>query len=354
MADSGQRTEKPTQRRIDKARREGNFPVSREFVSSVQFLGFVAIAATFGGDFLIRTAHVARRLFSIAFEAEISPAFVVKLMRDVVVPEFQPLAGAGAALVLLVVLAQLGSTRLGISAAKLAPDFKRLDPLKKLSALPGQNVPGLLQALVLLPVVGAAVYFEVRENIDAFLELPWMSAPAGVLRVGYRFATLMWRAAGVFLLVGFVDLIWQRKRYMKQLRMSKQELREESKEQEGNPQIKGRVRRLQRDLLRRRMMKEVPKATAVIVNPTHFAVAIRYSVDSPGAPKVVAKGKNYLALRIRQKAVEYQVPIVENQPLAQALYKSVEVGQEIPSHLYRAVAEVLAYIYKLMGGRLPG
>jgi flagellar biosynthetic protein FlhB len=107
-------------------------------------------------------------------------------------------------------------------------------------------------------------------------------------------------------------------------------------------------------LLRRQMMKEVPKATAVIVNPTHYAVAIRYSADSPGAPKVVAKGKNYLALRIRQKALEHQVPIVENKPLAQALYKSVQVGQEIPANLYRAVAEILAYIYKLMGGRLPG
>jgi flagellar biosynthetic protein FlhB len=102
------------------------------------------------------------------------------------------------------------------------------------------------------------------------------------------------------------------------------------------------------------MMKEIPKATAVVVNPTHYAVAIRYSVDSPGAPKVIAKGKNYLAARIRKIALEHQIPIVENPPLAQALYKSAEVGQEIPAHLYRAVAEILAYIYRVMGGRLPG
>jgi flagellar biosynthetic protein FlhB len=115
-----------------------------------------------------------------------------------------------------------------------------------------------------------------------------------------------------------------------------------------------RIRRLQRDLARRNMMKEIPKATAVIVNPTHYAVAIRYSLESSAAPKVVAKGRNYLAARIRAKAIENQVPIVENPPLAQALYKSVEVGQEIPAHLYRAVAEILAYIYRLMGGHLPG
>jgi flagellar biosynthetic protein FlhB len=136
--------------------------------------------------------------------------------------------------------------------------------------------------------------------------------------------------------------------------MSKQDIKEEAKDIEGNPQMKARIRRLQRDRARRNMMKDVPKATAVVVNPTHFAVAIRYQVETMAAPLVVAKGKNYLALRIRQKAIEHQVPIIENPPLAQALYKSVEVGQEIPPHLYRAVAEILAYIYKLMHGRLPG
>ncbi|HEV2445993.1 MAG TPA: EscU/YscU/HrcU family type III secretion system export apparatus switch protein, partial [Candidatus Sulfopaludibacter sp.] len=118
-----------------------------------------------------------------------------------------------------------------------------------------------------------------------------------------------------------------------------------------NPQIKARVRRIQRDLARRNMMKEIPKATAVIVNPTHYSVAIRYEMESMAAPLVLAKGKNYLALRIRQIALDQQIPIVENQPLAQALYKSADVGQEIPPHLYRAVAEVLAYIFKIMRKR---
>jgi flagellar biosynthesis protein FlhB len=354
MADSGQRSEKPTQRRIDRARKEGNFPSSREFVSSIQFLAFVAIVAFFGGTFIVRTARMVRYLFSIAFTTELNVPALVSILRQVIAPALEPLILAGAAMVLLVVLAQLATTKLGISGAKLAPDFKRLDPLKRLSSLPGQNLPMLLQAVVLLPIIGFAVYYEATENIQSFLELPWMGAQSGMLRVGSTIQSLLWRATGLFLVVGFVDLIWQRQRYTKQLRMTKQEIREESKEQDGNPQIKMRVRRLQRDLLRRQMMKEVPTATAVIVNPTHFAVAIRYSVDSPGAPRVVAKGKNYLALRIRQKAIEHEVPIVENAPLAQALYKSVQVGQEIPSDLYRAVAEILAYIYKLMGGRLPG
>jgi flagellar biosynthetic protein FlhB len=133
--------------------------------------------------------------------------------------------------------------------------------------------------------------------------------------------------------------------------MSKQDLRDETKETEGNPQMKGRIRRIQRDLARRNMMKDISKATAVIVNPTHYAVAIRYEMEGMAAPLVLAKGRNYLARRIREIAMEHQVPIIENEPLAQALYKSAEVGQEIPAHLYRAVAEVLAYIFKLMHPR---
>jgi flagellar biosynthetic protein FlhB len=156
------------------------------------------------------------------------------------------------------------------------------------------------------------------------------------------------------LVFGCIDLFRQMRRHNSELKMSKQEIREEMKDVEGNPQMKARIRRLQRDRARKQMMKEVPKATAVITNPTHFAVAIRYNMESMAAPVVVAKGKNYLALRIKQKAIDHDIPIIENPPLAQALYKSVDVGQEIPPHLYRAIAEILAYIFKLMNGKLPG
>jgi flagellar biosynthetic protein FlhB len=164
---------------------------------------------------------------------------------------------------------------------------------------------------------------------------------------------LLWRAAALFVIFGAVSLFRQQRQYEGDLKMSKQELRDESKEMEGNPQIKARIRRLQRDMRRRHMMKDVPKATAVIVNPTHFAVAIQYEMDAMPAPLVVAKGKNFIAARIRQIATEHQIPIVENPPLAQALYKTADVGQEIPPHLYRAVAEILAYVYRLMKGRRP-
>jgi flagellar biosynthetic protein FlhB len=173
-----------------------------------------------------------------------------------------------------------------------------------------------------------------------------------VKRVTSSIDDLLWKGVYVFLFWGSIDLFRQQRRFEQDMRMSKQEVRDEARESDGNPQVRQKIRRIQRDALRRRMMSQVPSATAVIVNPTHFAVAIRYHSESMATPVVVAKGKNYLALRIRAIAIENLVPIVENPPLAQALYGSVEIGQEIPSDFYRAIAEILAYIYKLRGRRL--
>jgi len=251
------------------------------------------------------------------------------------------------------VAAQMAITKFGLSATKLAPDFKRLSPMDRLRELPRQNVPALIQAVILLPLFGTAVYFICRDRFAEYFILPLEGVETGAAQVGTSLAALLWRGAGVFMLFGTIDLLRQRRRYSRDMRMSRQDIREEFKETEGNPQMKMRIRRLLRDRIRRNMMKQVPTATAVIVNPTHFAVAIRYQMEWSSAPKVVAKGKNYLALRIRQRAVEHQVPLIENAPLAQALYKSADVGQEIPAHLYRAVAEILAYIYRLMHVHSP-
>jgi flagellar biosynthetic protein FlhB len=248
---------------------------------------------------------------------------------------------------------RLATTRFGISLQRLAPDPKRFNPIARLGDLPRQNLPSLIQAAILLPLFLWAAYAVAREKLDVFLTLPLQSAENGCRLLGASLVELFWKSAVVFLAFGCVDLFRQMRSYKRDLRMDRQEIRDEFKELEGNPQIKGRIRRLQRDRARRRMMQEIPKATAVVVNPTHYAVALRYRPESLAAPEVVAKGKNYVARRIREKAVEHLVPVIENPPLAQALYKAVEVGQEIPPHLYRAVAEILAYIFKLMKGRSP-
>jgi flagellar biosynthetic protein FlhB len=186
------------------------------------------------------------------------------------------------------------------------------------------------------------------QNLDLYLMLPHISTTSAISQSAALIESLLWKAGFAFLILGLVDLAWEKQRFTRNLRMSKQEIKEEAKDTEGNMEMKGRIKRMMRARSRRRMMQDVKTATAVIVNPTHYAVAIRYDANSRTAPLVVAKGKNNLALRIKAVAGECGIPIVENPPLARGLYDSVEVGQEIPVQLYRAVAEVLAHIYKLM------
>jgi flagellar biosynthesis protein FlhB len=313
----------------------------------------VAMVHSWGALWVVAVHRSLSLLLNHALEPRLDPKFILYLSLDLVKETLLPLGILGGVLVLVTVAAQLLVTRFGVSLKKLSPDIKRLSPLNRLRELPKQNIPALFQALIMLPVFGAAVYFLVRDNFDALLSLPLKNVTAGAAQVGATLESLLWKASFLFVVFGLVDLFRQKRRYQQELRMSKQEIRDEMKEVEGNPLMKARIRRIRRDMARRRMMQEVPTATAVVVNPTHYAVALKYSLNAQGAPRVVAKGKNYLALRIRQKAVEAGVPLIENPPLAQALYKSVEVGQEIPASFYRAVAEILAYIYRLMNGRLP-
>jgi flagellar biosynthesis protein FlhB len=348
MPDSSQ-TEKPTPRRLLKAREEGRFAVSREFVAAVQFTAFVAALAALGPRCFDGLQQMMRQALAGAFHGDLTVGRLQADLLQLVLPNLFAL-GLMAILLLGATLAtQMATTQLGFALAHLSPDFSRLDPLKRLRSLPRQNLPAFLQALMLLPIFLVVLWGIVQPNLPEFLLLPLANPEAASARVFGVLQALLWKASFALLLLGAIDLVRQRRHYVADLRMSQQEIREEHKELEGNPQVKIRIRRLQRDLLRRNMMKEVPHATAVITNPTHFAVAIRYSLDSMAAPTVVAKGKNYLAQRIKKRAIEHQVPIVENAPLAQALYKAADIGQEIPPSLYRAVAEVLAYIFRLSG-----
>jgi len=354
MSDKSSKTEQPTPHRIDKARREGQYSSSREFLGAVQFLAVVILISRWGGAWLAETIRSTRLLFQVAFRPDLGPTGLLNACRDALLGCLVPLSWLGAALLLLSLSSQLAMTRMGFSLKKLTPDFKRLDPLARLRDVYRQNTWALIKALVILPLAGVAVWIIARDNLATYMAMPLASVEGAARLLAGSLMSLLWKASAVFLALGVVDLARERRRYTKDLRMSRQELREESKDLEGNPHVKARIRRLQRDLVRRQMMKEVKTATAVIVNPTHYAVAIRYRMESMAAPLVVAKGRGLIAQRIREIALEHQVPLFENPPLAQALYKTVKVGQEIPAHLYRAVAEILAYIYRLMNGRLPG
>ncbi|MDP3032276.1 MAG: flagellar type III secretion system protein FlhB, partial [Rhodocyclaceae bacterium] len=249
-----------------------------------------------------------------------------------------------------------------ISPKALALKFDRMDPLKGLKRMfslqsIAEMVKGILKAFMLVGVVFWVVTNE-RDNLFAMLAQPIeVALPAFGKMLLYAFMAFV----GVLAVVALIDVPFQLWRYYQQLRMTREEVRKEMKELEGDPQLKARIRSQQRELARNRMMSEVPKADVVVTNPTHFAVALKYDSAKMGAPQVVAKGMNLVAQRIRDLAGENNVPVIELPPLARALHRHVDIGESVPAALYTAVAEVMAYIYQLnnfmaqgtAGGLLP-
>ena len=347
------KTEKPTAQRLRKAREEGQFLSSRGLLGAVEFLVFVALAGKLVPAWSETLAHSMGRVLSEAMRGDMGMAEWQTLVRGLFFETLGPLVSLGAVLVAAPLAVHLSMTRMGFSLGKLAPQFSRLNPVGRLRELPAQNLKATLEAVALLGTLTLALYAFWESNAALFLRLPLQSVHTATLQMAGAIDGLLWKAAALFLVFGAVDLALQYRKHMSSLRMTKQEVREEHKRNEGDPQIKQRIRRLRRDLLRRQMMRQVPQATAVIVNPTHFAVAIRYEMETMPCPVVVAKGKNWLALRIRQIATQNEIPVIENPPLARALYQAVEPGSAVSPEFYKAIAEILAYVYKLMGRKLP-
>jgi flagellar biosynthetic protein FlhB len=350
MADTSNKTEKPTPKRLEKARKEGQFLSSKDLVGAVQFVVFVGILGSIAGPWMAEAKATLIWILRHAFERNVTGREPIWLATETMSRLLKPLGAGAGMLVAATFGTHLVLTKFGFSAKKLQPSFSRLNPVSKLKEMVGRNVLSTVQAVLMLAIFTAAIYFVIEKNIDTLILLPLTDLSRGMDLVTESLTDLFWKASGVFVAFGLVDLLRQQHQLQKQLKMNKQEIKDEMKESDGDPHTKARIRRIRRDFLRQQMLKAVPKATAVIVNPTHYSVALRYHHGSTAIPVVVAKGKNAIAKRIRELAVANQIPLIENPPLAQALYKSVKVGQEIPPNLYRAVAEVLAYVYRMMMG----
>jgi len=348
VSERDQRTEKATPQRLKKAREEGKYPASKEFVAGVQFAVFVAILVWAAGSWSGSLVRGTRSMIRAAFNSEFSAGSLSRMAFEVASLWLLPLAFAGLALVATAVLAQMGVTGFGLASSKIAPDFSRLNPTSKLKEMPSRNQSSLGEAGVFFALISYVGWKVFAQYSPEFLSLPYRTLGDSLLSVGDVFSRLFLLAALLIFTWGAIDLFRQKRRYANQMKMTKQEVKQEFKQSEGSREIKMRIRRLRHEILRRRMMAEVPKATAIVVNPTHYAVALRYEHLAMAAPKVVAMGKNFMAMRIRELAKQHQIPIIENPPLAQALYKNCEVGQEIPANLYKAVAEVLAYVFKIL------
>jgi flagellar biosynthetic protein FlhB len=340
------RTEAPSQRRLDKAREEGQVALSREAVGFATLL-----AATLAGFMALPPLGLEwLRAMRLVFEApDLAgglPAVEALLRASALV--LLPVLGLVATAAILASLAQTGP---GLHWQKLAPDLARLSPLAALGRLFGaEGLAELLRTLLKLGVVGGALWLAVEpEVLRAAPHQPaamlLRDAGRGVLRL---LVAMLLAFGGLALL----DLLWVRWRHLRKLRMSREDVKQEQRESEGDPQVKARLRQIRETRARRRMLAQVPKATVVITNPTHYAVALIYQQGQSAAPKLVAKGADAMAARIRAAAEEHGVPIVSNPPLARALFR-LEPDTEIPAEYWQAVAEIIAYVWRLQGSQ-PG
>jgi len=245
-------------------------------------------------------------------------------------------------------LVNLGQVGFMLTGKPLQPKLNRLNPVsgfKKFVSL--RAFIELAKSLAKLAIVGTIVYFTFRGRIEEIILLMSLE-PLGLLgAVAQLVATVWWRIALAMVLLGAADYAYQRWQHLQELRMTHQEAREETKELEGDPHIKRRVRQLQRQIASQRMMADVPTADVIITNPTHYAVALRYDMQNMDSPVVVAKGQRLVAQRVREVGEEHDVPIVQDPPLARTLFRTVEVGASIPGSVFRAVAEVLSYVYRI-------
>lgn len=353
-----EKTEPPSSRRLEQAREEGQVPQSRELMAFLVMAAGAGGLWSLSGWFLKHGENVMRIGLSLdRQEAFDTNALGVKML-TLGTEAMTTLAPFFLATIAAALLAPFLLGGWVISPKALAFKADRIDPLKGLKRMfsvqsIAEMVKGVLKALLLGGIVWWVVANE-RDNLFAMLSQPIETALPSLGRMLlYAFIGFV---AGLAV-VALIDVPFQLWRYYVGLRMTKEELRQEMKELEGDPQLKARIRSQQREMARKRMMSEVPKADVVVTNPTHFAVALRYDKDKMGAPQVVAKGMNLVAQKIRDIAGENKVPILELPPLARALHRHVEIGEAVPTALYTAVAEVMAYIYQLnqfMAQTAPG
>lgn len=351
MSDSSEKTEKATPKRIKDAREKGQVARSQSLVAALGLVGATMALGRIGSAGIVRLeGRMVEGLGGLAEIARepIDPVTLGTMAADDIM--LITVIGGPLLLVAATVAVAANVSQVGwmIATEKLTIDFSHLNPTNGLSRLsPAKSLPELAKALIGGAVIGVLAYQAVQGMLADSPRLAWMTPASAALQAWDQIRALLWRAGLALVALGAADYGVQRFHLMQSLKMSRHDLKEEARQQEGNPEIKARVRRIQREMNRRRMMSAVKTATVVITNPTHYAVALEYRRDRMSAPIVVAMGKDALALKIKEVAREAGVPQVENVPLAQALYRTSKIGDAIPADLFGAVAEVLAYLVRI-------
>lgn len=352
-SDPSQKTEEPSQRRLQQARENGDQIKSLEVQTFVLLAGAVLAIAMFGPSIAVKSFNTFRMFLAEPDRMATDPNALLLLFRNMLIRMGTILAP----LFVLIMLFGLGSNLIqgmpNISTSRLAPNLSKLSLVSGLKRMFGMDgITTLLKGILKIAVVGFVIWTQLWPARNG-LELVMTQSPAAVADdMTKLFFRLMRAALAAIAVMAVADYVWQRFEFMKRNRMTKEEVKDELKETEGDPKIKAKIRQLRVERSRKRMMAAVPKATVVITNPTHYAVALLYEQGKTAAPVCVAKGVDELAFRIRDLAKKSDVPVVESPPLARALYASVEVDAAIPPEHYKAVAQIIGYVLR-MAGKMP-
>ncbi|HEY4546341.1 MAG TPA: flagellar biosynthesis protein FlhB [Pedomonas sp.] len=352
--DEDQKTEEPTQRKLDEARKKGQISRSQEMRHVAMLGGALVVVAFMTGSIASSLGPMFTNLLGQANTYQLDDKGAENLVTSIFANMGLALLAPLALLFLAAVIGGMMQGRPTISWERVKPQWSKLNPLSGLKRMFGmQSLVEFLKTLAkcaVVGIIGVAVVWPYGRRLETTL---FGSAPDVLALTTGLIIKLLMAVVIIVTVIAMADFVYQRFAFMKKMRMSRQELKDEFKQSEGDPHVKARIRQIRLERSRKRMMSNVPTADVVITNPTHFAVALKYDQHSMGAPQVVAKGVDSLALRIRAVATENKVPIVENPPLARALYASVEVDEEVKSEHYKAVAEVISYVMKLRGQRPP-
>ncbi len=345
-SDGQEKTEQPTSRRKSKARTEGNVPRSEEINKVALLFGALLYFALQGGVMVEGLRMIMKKLFTGIVGIELSIASTYDIMRTLIEDMIQLMMPLMLILIVIAVLAnvfQFGFM-FTLKPFKFNPSkFNTIKGLKK--KVSAKNIVKLVKSIFRLIIIGTVPFFVIKSEIGTLPLVMDMTVSAIGSYIAMMILKIVFFTGLVLLVLAVIDLIYTRWKWNRDLMMSKQEVKEEHKQAEGDPKIKSKIRSLQFAMMRKAIMESVPKADVVITNPVHYAVALKYDRSEMPAPTVVAKGARKIAEKIKQIAREHNIPVIENKPLAQSLYKMVDVGDTIPESLYKAVAEVLAYVY---------
>jgi flagellar biosynthesis protein FlhB len=350
MGDSSQdKTEQPTSKKLDDARQDGNIAQSREIPSVLILAGGTGVLFFSGSWMIGRLTVMMRSLYQQAGHLVMDPATMDNLLWQISLHTVIVLVPLMLAIMVAGVAGNVAQFGFLFTGKKLTPDLNKLNPvngLKNLFSL--RSLVELAKSIIKLVIISAVAYVvfnHYRDRIPSLMRMSVGQILGFIGRVSFQMCLYI---CMVLFLMAVLDYIYIRWQHRQDLKMTKQEVKDEHKQSEGDPAVKARIRSVQREMARRRMMEAVPEATVVITNPTHLAIALKYE-EGMRAPAVVAKGAGFIAQKIKSLAVENDIPLMENKPLARAMYKSTEIGDFIPAELYRAVAEILAYVYRLKG-----